>query len=105
MKILNIIAVISLAGAAIFGLQYAGWLSYTYWAPKWEDNRLAKVEQTPTYIRSINRDLEILRLDYLKSTSEPHKNALKETVLYKAPFDTSKLSPTLRTFIHNLKRN
>lgn len=100
------IGTLILAAATIFLLQYAGWMSYTFWAPKWEDSRRNKFEHSVAYTHSMQRDLEHMRLEYLKTDNEAHKDALKATILHRvAPFDIRELSPTMQSFISELKRS
>ena len=80
--------------ALLFGLQYAGIVNYSYFAPKKENARREVFESTQSYVES-KRQLITKYYDEWRKSDKEEKNAIRSIVLQEfANFDLTKLSPT-----------
>ena len=106
MKILSIIAVMFLTLVALpLGLSYTSWVTYNYFAPKYENTSRLVFEQSVAYNQGMLRDLENLQMEYSKA-SDTQKIMLKDVILHRfSVYDGNMLPNNLKTFYQQLKGN
>jgi hypothetical protein len=76
---------------------------YSYFAPKYEQVRYDTFKQSQSYNDGMLRDLQDLRLEYIKANDE-QKAALKAIVLHRfAVYDVDRLPVDLRQFYQSIR--
>lgn len=87
-------------------VSFGGFAVYKVLAPAQEEVRREVFENSTAYIQGTRRDVENLRLEYLRAEEGSlHRSALRSTILSRvAEFDLNELSPELREFITTLKQ-
>jgi len=101
--VFNVVGVIALAGASIFGVAYGGYRMYAFFAPRYVavDNRV--FQESQQYNEGMVRDLENLRMQYMSATPE-QREALRALVLHRfSVYPEDKLPPDLLAFYSSLK--
>lgn len=103
-KFLVGIGSIILIFSCIFALKYAGVLSYSFFAPKYEDARRTVFENTQSFIEGKKQELIKYRLEYMRSEDAAEKEALRITIISSmANVDRSKLPMDLQQFLISLR--
>jgi hypothetical protein len=100
---MGVIGVIVLLLAVGFGIRYVALQSNTFFSPQERalENKVWK--ESEQYNDGMVRDLENLRMDYLKA-NDTQKDALKAVILHRfAGYNEDKLTPELRQFYRQLK--
>lgn len=98
---LALLAIVSLAclGFVANGL---GLLSFSFFAPKVEAVRYSTFKESQSYNDGMIRDLQNLRLEYLKATPE-QQAALRAITLHRfSVYDVSRLPPDLQSFYQSI---
>lgn len=104
----DIVGIIAVVVACVAGIWGAVELSYRLtaaYSPKMEEVRRDTFEQSRAFREGTVRDIENLRLEYMRGTPE-HKSALRSVILHRMaglPVDT--LTPELRNFKNELERS
>jgi hypothetical protein len=94
---------VALAIAALFGISYLGYLSYSYFAPKYRAVDAQVFKESEQYNEGMVRDLEELELDYIKA-DDTQKATLKSIILHRFEvYDENRLPPDLRMFYNDLR--
>lgn len=92
-----------LAGVSFFGIRYCSLQTNTFFAPKERALENQVWKQSEQYSDGMVRDLENLRMDYIKANDD-QKAALKATILHRfAAYNTESLPPELRQFMTQLR--
>jgi hypothetical protein len=89
--------------ALMFGLTFASYKAYEFYAPKYRaiDNQVFK--ESEQYNDGMVRDLENLQLEYLNADKE-HKEALRAITLHRfSVYPEDKMPPNLRNFYNELR--
>jgi hypothetical protein len=89
--------------AALFGIIYVGYASYSYFAPKYRavDNQVFK--ESEQYNDGMIRDLENLQMEYM-TANETQKAGLKDIIIHRfSVYPIEKLPPNLFTFYTDLR--
>jgi len=104
MKIfLAIIGLIILSGLAIFGLQMAGLVNYSFFAPKYENVRREVFENTQSYVEGKRQEVVKYKLEYELAETDKEKMAIKYTILQTtANLDLNLLPVQLQSFVLSL---
>lgn len=103
MDFFRVIGILIFIGATIAGLSYASWYGYNYYAPKYEESRRKTFEQSRAFNEGMIRDLQNLRLDYLKADANG-KSALRSTIIHRfSVYDKQSLPAELRLFYSQLE--
>lgn len=90
--------------ALVGGLGYVSYLAYSFYAPRYEQVRYNTFKQSQTYNDGMIRDLQNLKMDYLKANDE-QKAALKAITIHRfSVYDTSRLPPDLQSFYYSLTK-
>jgi hypothetical protein len=106
--------VISIVGAFIgsvvlillltWAIQGNDFFMYQYFGPRYEQTRREIFEQSKAYNQGMQQELSNMQFEYYKASPE-HKQALASIILHRAAdFDETRLTPDLRAFITQLKR-
>lgn len=86
------------------GLGYLSYLAYSFYAPRYEQVRYNTFKESQAYNDGMLRDLQNLRMDYLKADKE-QKAALRAITLHRfSVYDAEKLPADLRQFYAALQR-
>jgi hypothetical protein len=93
---------------AILGLTWLvqgnNFFLYNFFAPKLEDSRREVFENTKSYQQGYLQELENMQFEWVKAAPE-QKDALASIILHRAAdFDQTKLTPELREFIDELRK-
>jgi hypothetical protein len=98
---LGILAAVLVFG---FGMTYYEYGVWSFFAPKVVAVQNRVFHESQQYNDGMIRDLENLRMEYLKATPE-QKDALRATILHRfAGYDEDRLTPQLRSFYDSLNR-
>ena len=88
----------------IGGLGYISYLAYAFYAPKYEQVRYDTFKQSQTYNDGMLRDLQDLRIEYIKANDE-QKAALKAIIIHRfSVYDIDRLPYDLRAFYMELSK-
>lgn len=99
-----VIACVLLALASIFGLQYFGYASFSFFAPKYAQVQTDTFHNSQAYTDGMANDLGDLRLQYLGATTQEQKDAIAAVVRQRfAAYDKSKLPSELRDWYFSLQ--
>ena len=87
-----------------FILQTMDYVSFNFWAPKYEDTKREVFENSKSFIEGKRQTLSKYRLEYLKSDDELERKALASTIRSQASgLEVSKLDePELEKFINEI---
>jgi hypothetical protein len=86
----------------IVGLGYLSYLAYAFYAPKYEQVRYDTFKQSQSYNDAMLRDLQDLRMEYIKANDE-QKAALKAIAIHRfSVYDINRLPPDLQFFYNSL---
>jgi hypothetical protein len=101
LTILTVLGVLFLA----FGGRWLGLQADSFFLPWEEQIRYDTFKATQPFNEGMIRDLENIRMQYIKSTTTAdEKTTLRAIAIHRfAAYDTSKLSPELRNFYESLK--
>lgn len=81
----------------------AGWISFSFWAPKMEQARFNTFKESQAYNDGMLRDLQELRLNYISATPE-QQQAMKSIILHRfSIYDTARLPTDLQLFYHSIQ--
>lgn len=84
---------------ALTAFQYG---SYKFWAPKFEDAKREVFENTKSFRDGSARDLDNLRLEYLRAKTPEEKAALKDVMRHRAlGVPAAQISPETRAILNN----
>ena len=87
----------------VVGSLLSFWL-YSYFAPKYEQVRYDTFKQSQTYNDAMLRDLQDMRLEYIKA-DDAHKAAIKFIAMHRfAVYDIDRLPQDLRAFYMELSK-
>lgn len=82
----------------IGGLGYISYMAYAFYAPKYEQVRYDTFKQSQTYNDGMLRDLQDLKMEYIKANDE-QKAALKAIVIHRfSVYEVDRLPYDLRAF-------
>jgi hypothetical protein len=102
----GIVGSILIIGAIVFGLNTVGFMSFQYWAPKYEGVRRDVMIQSRAYSEATVRELYRLKLQYAQAKTEEEKNTIKAFTLHEATsFDKARLPPDIVSFLRELETN
>lgn len=89
--------------ASVVGGSYAAWYAFDYYSPKYEESRRKTFEQSRAFNEGMVRDLQNLRMDYLKADANG-KAALRATIIHRfSVYDKNTLPAELRLFYSQLE--
>lgn len=104
--IFGIVGSILLIGAIIFGLNAVGFMSFAFWAPKYEGVRRDVMIQSRAYSEATVREMYRLKLQYAQARTQEEKNTIKAFTLHEAAaFEKARLPPDIVTFLRELEGN
>lgn len=86
--------------------QGADFFMFRFWAPKYEQVRRDTFEQSRAFNQGMIQELENMQFEYVKTTDENAKAALRSVILHRASgynLNDSSVPQSLRTFIQELK--
>ena len=84
------------------GLGYISYLAYAFYAPKYEQVRYDTFKQSQSYNDAMLRDLQDLRMEYIKANDE-QKAALKAIAIHRfSVYEINRLPPDLQSFYNSL---
>lgn len=87
----------------IAGLQYAGWASFNFYAPKYEQTRNETFKQSAAYNDGMVRDLEEIQMQYQQATPAG-KDSLRALALHRFEvYPVERMTPDQRNFYNQLK--
>ena len=87
----------------IGGLGYISYMTYAFYAPKYEQVRYNTFKESQAYNDGMLRDLQDLQMEYMKANDE-QKAALKAIVLHRfAVYDVDRLPVDLRQFYQSIR--
>lgn len=87
----------------IFGLNYASWASFNYFAPKYENTRNETFKQSAAYNDGMVRDLEEIQLQYQQATPAG-KDSLRALAMHRFEvYPVERMTPDQRNFYSQLK--
>ena len=88
----------------IGGLGYISYLAYAFYAPKYEQVRYDTFKQSQSYNDGMLRDLQDLRMEYVKANDE-QKAAIKYIAIHRfSVYDIDRLPVDLRVFYQELSK-
>ena len=94
-----IVAVVAL----VFGLNYAGYRSDAFFAPRYESLRRDTMIQSRAYSEASTRELYRLKLQYLQAKSDDERSTIRAFALHEsAAFDRDRLPLDLQSFVAQL---
>lgn len=97
-----VVAVMSV-GILLTVANVMGFANFAFFAPKVEQVRFDTFKQSQAYNDGMLRDLQNLKLEYLKGDAD-QKAALRGIVLQRfSVYDATKLPPDLQAFYNSLK--
>jgi len=86
----------------IGGLGYISYMAYAFYAPKYEQVRYNTFKESQAYNDGMLRDLQNLRMEYIKSNDE-QKAALKAIALQRfSVYEINRLPYDLQAFYNSL---
>lgn len=89
--------------ATVFGLNYFGLMNYSFFGPKYQQVQTEIFKQSAAYNDGMQRDLELLMLEYLKSSDED-KAVMRPIIIHRfSVYDVNKLTPEQRAFLAQIK--
>jgi hypothetical protein len=89
--------------AIIFFLNYASLKNYEFFAPKYQEVKTKVFKESAAYNDGMVRDLELLRLEYLKS-DEASKAAMRPIIIHRfSVYPAEKLTADQRAFLAQIK--
>lgn len=104
--IFGIIGFILLIAVVIFGLNAVGFMSFAFWAPKYEGVRRDVMIESRAYSEATVRELYRLKLQYAQATTPEEKNTIKAFTLHEAAaFDKARLPADIVPFLRELETN
>lgn len=87
----------------IAGLNYFGWASFNYFAPKYENTRNETFKQSAAYNDGMIRDLEEIQMQYQQATPSG-RDALRALALHRfSVYPVERMTPDQRNFYNQLK--
>jgi len=90
--------------ALLVGGSFLSFELYSYFNPRYEAVRYSTFKESQAYNEAELRDLENLRMEYVKGTPE-QKAGLKAIILHRfSVYDTDRLPAELRLFYAGLKK-
>lgn len=88
----------------IGGLGYISYLAYAFYAPKYEQVRYDTFKQSQSYNDAMLRDLQDLRMEYVKANDE-QRAAIKYIAIHRfSVYDIDRLPVDLRVFYQELSK-
>jgi hypothetical protein len=88
----------------IGGLGYLSYLAYAFYAPKYEQVRYDTFKQSQSYNDGMLRDLQDLRMEYIKANDE-QKAAIKAIAIHRfSVYEVEKLPIDLRAFYQEISK-
>ena len=98
----SIVGLVLLCGLA-FGLNYFGYASFAFFAPRYEAVRRDQMIQSRAYSEGQTREIYRLKLQYQQAKSDDERDTIRAMALHEASaFDRSRLPSDLQTFIQQL---
>ena len=100
---IGFIVAIAIGIAALFGISYLGYMSYSFFAPKYRavDNQVFK--ESEQYNDGMVRDLENIQMEYMKADAAG-RQGLKAIALHRfSVYPEDRLPPNLRNFYDQLR--
>lgn len=86
-----------------FSLNYAGLMSYGFFAPRYEAVRRDTMIQSRAYSEASTREMYRLKLQYMQAKSEDEKATIRAFALHEsAAFERDRLPNDLQSFIISL---
>lgn len=86
-----------------FGLNFFGFASFAFFAPKYEGVRRDVMIQSRAYSEATTREMYRLKLQYQQAKTDDEKATIRAMTLHEAQaFDKDRLPEDLRTFIEQL---
>lgn len=103
--IAGVIGSILLGLVVFFGMETAGYVNYTFWAPKYADAERNVFEHTHSYTKGMIQELQSMEFDYEKTTDPAAKAALGAIILHRtADFPEDELPSDLARFVRSLRK-
>ena len=94
---------ILVAGLLMFGLNYASLKNYEFFAPKFQEAQTKTFKESAAYNEGMQRDLELLRLEYLKSDEESQA-VMRPILIHRfSVYPAEKLTADQRAFLAQIK--
>ena len=88
----------------IVGLGYISYLAYAFYAPKYEQVRYDTFKQSQSYNDGMLRDLQDLKMEYIKANDD-QKAALKALTVHRfSVYEINRLPPDLQAFYYSLEK-
>ena len=88
--------------SAIFGLNYYGLFSYSFFAPRYENVRRKTFENTKSYNQGMQQELQKYYIEYSKS-DENGKQAIASVIRHQyADYDMTRLPSHLQSFVQSI---
>ena len=91
-----------LFGAAIFGISYAGWEMYNFFAPKYASTQSLVFHHSPEYVHGKIQELQELESRYDVATPT-QKTALRSVIIDEFSQYNGRLTPQLQQFYHKIQ--
>ena len=102
MVVLAILALLGLL-ALSFGLNYAGLMSFSFFAPRVEQVRYNTFKESQTYNDGMVRDLEDLKTQYMTANPD-QKVALRAIVIHRfSVYPVDRMPADLQSFYYSLQ--
>lgn len=99
-----IVAFVAMIGAVIFGLNMVGFISYSFWAPKYEGVRRDVMIQSRAYSEATLREMYRFKLQYEQAQGEAERNTIRQFALHEAQSsDISRLPQDLQTWLKGIQ--
>ncbi len=100
--VVGAMALAALGGAAWLATEGSYRLSATY-APRFEDVRRTTFERSRTFQEGTVRDLDNLRMEYLRAGTDAQRQAIADTVRHRlADIDLDALPPQTHDFVRQM---
>ena len=98
----GVIMAILLVGAGIFGLSYAGWGMYNFFAPKYASTQSLVFHHSPEYVHG--KIQELIGLESRYDTANPtQKAALRSVIIDEFSQYNGRITPQLQHFYHKIQ--
>lgn len=102
-QVLSFVGIAVLSFAAMFGLNYIGYLNVAFFAPKFEGVRRDVMIESRAYSEATTREMYRFKLQYQQAKSDDERFLIRAMVLHESQaFDHARLPLDLRQFVDQL---
>lgn len=99
----TIIAIAVVIGIG-FGINYLNLLSYSFFAPKYEDARRNVFENTQSFVDWKNQEIDKYYMEFSRSDSDKEKKAISSVLIHSLAWvDEEKLGYTEKLYLNEMK--